>query len=214
MTTPAEPAAPGGIPAGWKLPRLRITRDGEWLHEGEEVTHPGILANLRENLKVDAEGHYLVAGPARVPVELEDAPFVVLRVAAEGDRLVATLNDLSREPLDPETLSFDGAGVPHCRVKGGTFSARLSRAATYQLLERMEDEGDDEPGGAGGRLPPLSHRAAAAGHAARPLLAPDDPAAARTSMRAVAASDRDQAFWKRWTPSPPTRRAACPSASR
>ena len=110
MTTPAEPAAPGGIPAGWKLPRLRITRDGEWLHEGEEVTHPGILANLRENLKVDADGHYLVAGPARVPVELEDAPFVVLRVAVEGDRLVATLNDLSREPLDPETLSFDGGG--------------------------------------------------------------------------------------------------------
>jgi uncharacterized protein len=145
VTTPAEPAAPGGIPAGWKLPRLRITRDGEWLHEGEEVTHPGILANLRENLKVDAEGHYLVAGPARVPVELEDAPFVVLRVAVEGDRLVATLNDLSREPLDPETLSFDGAGVPHCRVKGGTFSARLSRAATYQLLERMEDEGEDSP---------------------------------------------------------------------
>ena len=90
MTTPAEPAAPGGIPAGWKLPRLRITRDGEWLHEGEEVTHPGILANLRENLKVDADGHYLVAGPARVPVELEDAPFVVLRLArgrrpARGD---------------------------------------------------------------------------------------------------------------------------------
>ena len=142
MTTPTEPAAPGGIPAGWKLPRLRITRDGEWLHEGEEVTHPGILANLRENLKVDAEGHYLVAGPARVPVELEDAPFVVVRVAVEGDRLEATLNDLSREPLDPETLSFDEEGVPHCRVKGGTFSARLSRAATHQLLERMEDEGE------------------------------------------------------------------------
>jgi hypothetical protein len=139
VTTPGEPAAPGGIPAGWKLPRLRITRDGEWLDEGEEVTHPGILANLRENLRVDAEGHYLVAGPARVPVELEDAPFVVLRVAAEGDQLVATLNDLSREPLDPATLSFDGEGVPHCRVKGGTFAARLSRAATHQLLERMED---------------------------------------------------------------------------
>ena len=142
MTKPPEPAAPGGIPAGWKLPRLRITRDGDWLHDGEEVTHPGILANLRESLKVDAEGHYLVAGPARVPVELEDAPFVVVRVAAEGDRLEATLNDLSREPLDPETLSFDAEGVPHCRVKGGTFFARLSRAATHQLLERME-EGQD-----------------------------------------------------------------------
>jgi len=140
---PAEPTAPGAVPSGWKLPRLRITRDGAWLHEDEEVTHPGILANLRESLRVDAGGHYLQAGPARVPVELDDAPFIVLRVQAEGDGLVMTLNDLSREPLDPGTLSFDGAGVPHCRVKGGRFAARLSRAATHQLLERMED-GEDE----------------------------------------------------------------------
>jgi hypothetical protein len=107
------------------------------------------LANLRENLKVDAEGHYVVAGPARVPVELEDAPFVVLRVAEEGDRLVATLNDLSREPLDPETLSFDREGVSPLPGERRTFAARLSRAATHQLLERMEPRGR-QPGGAGG----------------------------------------------------------------
>ena len=29
-------------------------------------------------------------------------------------------------------------------MKGGTFAARLSRAATHQLLERMEDEGEDD----------------------------------------------------------------------
>lgn len=143
MTAPAEPTAPGSPPAGWTLPRLRITRDGEWLHEDEEVTHPGILANLRDNLRVDARGHYLQAGPARVPVELDDAPFTVLRVEAAGDRLVVTLNDLSREALDPGTLSFDAEDVPHCRVKQGRFAARLSRAAAHQLLDRMED-GEDE----------------------------------------------------------------------
>ena len=158
MTTPAEPAAPGGIPAGWKLPRLRITRDGEWLHEGEEVTHPGILANLRENLKVDADGHYLVAGPARVPVELEDAPFVVLRVAAEGDRLVATLNDLSREPLDPETLSFDGGGVPSLPGEGRDLRRPPEPCGDASAPRAHGGRRGRQPGGAGGRLPPLSHR--------------------------------------------------------
>jgi uncharacterized protein len=133
-----SPQEPGSLPSGWKLPRLRITRDGEWLDDGEDVTHPGILANLWENLRVDADGHYLQVGPARIPVEVDDAPFVVVRLAVEGDRAVITLNDLTREPLAVDTLTFDAAGVPHCRVKDGRFAARWSRAATYQLLERVE----------------------------------------------------------------------------
>jgi hypothetical protein len=132
-------------PPDWTLPRLRIARDGEWLHDGEEITHPGILANLWGNLRVDAEGHHLQIGSLRVPVEVEDAPFVVLRVEPEGDRLVLTLNDLSREPLAVETLRFGAGEVPRCRVKGGRFEARLSRAAAYQLLQRVEC---DEAGGA------------------------------------------------------------------
>jgi hypothetical protein len=136
--TPADPSA-------WKLPRLRITRDGEWLHDDEEITHPGIVANLRDNLRVDEHGHYLEIGPVRVPVEVADAPFVIVRVEPEGGQLVLTLNDLSREPLAVTTLRFGEGGVPYCRVKGGRFEARLSRAATYQLLERAEY---DEAGGA------------------------------------------------------------------
>jgi uncharacterized protein len=118
----------------WRLPRLRIDRDGVWLHEGEEVTHPGILDDLRHNLRVDAEGHYVQAGGVRVPVEVEDAPYVLSRVEAEGDELIVTLSDDSRERLAVDTLRFDSASVPYCRVKEGRFVARLSRAATYQLL--------------------------------------------------------------------------------
>jgi hypothetical protein len=125
-------------PSTWTLPRLRIDRDGVWFHDDAEVTHQGIVANLRENLRVDEQGHYLQIGPARVPVEVEDAPFVVERVEREGDGLVATLNDLSREPVVLDTLRVDGRGIPRCRVKNGRFDARLSRAATYQLLQHAE----------------------------------------------------------------------------
>jgi hypothetical protein len=131
-------------PTKWRLPRLRIDRDGTWRHEGEEVTHAGILANLRGNLQVDADGHFLEVGPVRVPVEVEDAPFIVARVEVEGDRLMLTLDDLSREPLAPATLRFGADGAPYCRVKDGRFEARASRAAAYQLLEHVEY---DERGG-------------------------------------------------------------------
>ena len=133
-------------PLGWTLPRLRIDREGAWFHEGEEVTHEGMLAGLRSALSRDERGHFLELGPARVPVEVEDAPFVVLRAEPDGDRLALTLNDLTREALAPDTLRFGADGAPHCRVKNGRFEARWSRAATYQLLQHVEC---DESGRAG-----------------------------------------------------------------
>jgi hypothetical protein len=129
---------PPSDPSTWKLPRLRIDRDGAWFHDDAEVTHAGILANLRDTLRVDVEGHYLQIGPVRVPVEVEDAPFVVERVEFERNGLAVTLNDMSREPLALDTLRVDERGIPRCRVKNGRFDARLSRAATYQLLQHAE----------------------------------------------------------------------------
>ena len=139
MTPAPDPPA---LPSGWKLPSLRITRDGDWLHDGEDVTHPGILANLRDNLRHDESGYHLQVGPIRIPVEVDDAPYVVVRLEIEGEGAEITLNDMTREPLVVDTLSIDPDGVPHCRAKDGRFPARFSRAAAYQLLERVEcDEG-------------------------------------------------------------------------
>ena len=102
------------------------------------MTHEGILANLRENLQIDEQGHHLRIGPVRVPVEVEDTPFVIVRVEREGDALFVTRNDLGREPLAVDTLTIDARGVPRCRVQDGRFTARLDRAATYHLLQHVE----------------------------------------------------------------------------
>lgn len=125
-------------PSTWRLPRLRIDRDGGWFHEDEEVTHEGILESLRQGLEVDAAGHFLQIGPVRVPVEVEDAPFSVVRLETEGEGFVLTLNDMSREPLDPATLRLGAMDAPYCRVKEGRFEARFTRAAAWQLLQHVE----------------------------------------------------------------------------
>ena len=125
-------------PAQWELPRLTINRDGEWLHEGEEITHPGILANLRGNLRRDESGYFVQAGPVRIPVEVVDTPFLVTRVEPHGQTLRLTLNDETQETLDPATLRFTSGEVPYCRVKSGRFDARLSRAAAWELGQLVE----------------------------------------------------------------------------
>ena len=136
-------------PSTWKLPRLRIDRDGGWFHEGEEVSHEGILASLRRGLQVDAAGHFLQIGPVRVPVEVEAAPFAVVRFEAEGDGFALWLSDGSREALEPGSLRLREGHVPYCRVKGGRFEARFSRAAAWQLLQRVKAQ-------PGGRPPTLA----------------------------------------------------------
>jgi uncharacterized protein len=152
VTSPPDPscraarseARPPALPSGWTLPSLRITRDGDWLHDGLDVTHPGIIANLRENLRHDETGYHLQVGPVRIPVEVDDAPYVVVRLAVEGDRVEIALNDMTREPLAVDTLRIDADGVPRCRVKEVRFPARFSRAAAYQLLDRIEYDEDGQ----------------------------------------------------------------------
>src|SRR5881296_1277245 len=133
------------LPPGWKLPDLRIDVDGDWYDEGIQVTHPGILANLRGNLKKDAEG-YFIQTRVRIPVRVDDAPFVVTRIERRGDALRMSLNDGTDEALDPATLRLGARDIPYAAVKQGVFEARFNRAATWQLLTLAEY---DEASGAG-----------------------------------------------------------------
>ncbi len=120
-------------PAEWTLPALRVDVDGDWWDGDVQITHPGVVANLRGTLRRDAEG-YFIQTRVRIPVAVADAPFVVTRIERRGDALHAWLNDGAEEDVDPVTLRIGPGDVPYGAVKGGAFEARLSRAAAYQLL--------------------------------------------------------------------------------
>jgi hypothetical protein len=127
---------------------FRIDREGVWRHEGVEVTHPGVLRNLYANLRADGDTHYLQVGPRRVPVDVDDSPFVVIRAETRPDQegVGLHLNDGSYEPLDLGTLILDRRGVPYCRVKDGRFRARFSVSAWLQLAGQVQDDpGSDAP---------------------------------------------------------------------
>ena len=117
----------------WQLPNLRVDVNGDWYDDDVQITHPGILANLRAGLRRDEQG-YFIQTRVRIPVAVADVPFVVARIQRREDALNAVLIDGTSEDVDPGTLRIGADDVPYCAVKGGAFEARLSRAATYQLL--------------------------------------------------------------------------------
>jgi uncharacterized protein len=128
-----SPAGEPPIDPSWTLPKLRIDVDGNWYDDDVEITHHGVLANLRGNLRRDAAGYFLQTR-VRIPVTVDDAPWVVTRIERRGDRLHAILNDGSESAVDPATLRIGAGDVPYCTVKDGAFEARFSRASTFQLL--------------------------------------------------------------------------------
>ena len=121
-------------PTTWTLPRLRVDANGDWYDDDVQITHAGILHNLRSTLRRDDAG-YFIQTRVRIPVEVADVPFVVTRVERRGDALHAVLNDGETLTIDPATLRIGAGNVPYCAVKGGAFEARFARAAAFQLLE-------------------------------------------------------------------------------
>ena len=105
-------AAPDTPPSEWRLPKLRIDVDGEWFDDDVQITHPGILANLRGNLRKDGDGHFIQTR-VRIPVEVADAPFVVTRVERRGDLLHIWLNDGSEEDVAAAAVHIGAADVPY-----------------------------------------------------------------------------------------------------
>ena len=117
----------------WQLPNLRVDLSGDWYDDDVQITHPGVLANLRSGLRRDGQG-YFIQTRVRIAVVVKDVPFVVARIERRGDTLHAFLSDGTETEVDPTTLRVGPDDVPYCAVKKGAFEARLSRAAAFQLL--------------------------------------------------------------------------------
>lgn len=132
--------------------RLAIDRNGEWVCDGVQVTHPGTRRFLFEHLVRDEEGTLLVrCGADSRAVDVADVPFIVRAVRLPGPddpagEIQVVLQDGARETLNPESLRIDGEGALYVRVQaerpGGPYEARFSRPALHTLGEQIEEDGE------------------------------------------------------------------------
>ncbi len=133
---------------------MRIAADGTWHYNGSPIGRPALVRLFASILRRDPDGRTVLVTPVeRVGIEVEDAPFLAVEMAVEGEgdgRSVAfrtNVDDLV--PLDGDhPLRFerdaDGGLKPYLRVRGDLW-ALVTRSLTYDLVgfgEEREDGGE------------------------------------------------------------------------
>ncbi|MGR3591942.1 MAG: DUF1285 domain-containing protein [Limimaricola soesokkakensis] len=130
---------------------MRIARDGTWFHEGTPIGRERMVKLFASILKREGDRHYLVTPVEKVGIAVDDAPFVAVDVAREGEGLRFTTNlgetavagpeHPIRVVRDPDT----GEPAPYIEIRSG-LEALIDRKSFYRLVELGETaphEGED-----------------------------------------------------------------------
>ena len=113
---------------------ITLTREGEWLSDGQPIVHAATVAAFGRSLKRASDGRWwLEIGRDRKQIEVEDtAYFVRLIEGSPATGFEISLSDGSREKLEPNTLLLT-PGRLTCLTQAG-FEAKFLRSAYSDLL--------------------------------------------------------------------------------
>ena len=126
---------------------MRIAADGTWFYNGTPIGRPALVKLFASILRKDPDRFVLVTPVERVGIEVEDAPFLAVEMAVEGEgaarRIAFRTNVDDLAPVDaahPLRFEKDEAGgvKPYVLVRGDLW-ALVTRALTYDLVELGED---------------------------------------------------------------------------
>jgi uncharacterized protein len=151
-TTACPPA--GGVEPRWL--GLRIVQDGTWPYRGSPIDRIELVKLFASLLRREADGSFWLVTPVeRGRIEVDDAPFVAVELAADGAGTSQTVR--MRTNLD-EWLTLgpghvlrlrraadqaaDAGPIPYVEVRAG-LEARLARPVYYELVERGEERLQD-----------------------------------------------------------------------
>jgi uncharacterized protein len=165
-----SPPDPADDPAVWlervRQSGIRVDREGRFVHEGAEVTHEGLRRALFRWLDrlPPPDGRYVLRLDAErfAYLDVDDTPLVARAARIDPDgRVILALSDGSEEPLAPETLTVDEAGVLRAVVRYGRLEARLANSAVAALGDRLESAEGRPVLSLAGRLHRISPRSSA-----------------------------------------------------
>jgi hypothetical protein len=136
----SEQAAPP-FPGFTRETTIRVDAQGQFWHDGQPVTHPGLAKGFARWVDVDPEsGRYILKNDINWAfIAVEDAPLVARAARVDDDGVLLTLSDGEIERLDLSTLRLEPGDVPYCDVRGGKLPAKLLPGAAYVVLEWLGD---------------------------------------------------------------------------
>lgn len=134
---------------------MRIAADGTWFYRGSPIGREALVRLFASILRREPDGrHVLVTPVEKVGIEVEDAPFLAVEVAAEGEgpnRVLSFRTNAGeiaaagpQRPLRFETEARTGGLKPYIRIRGG-LDALATRALAHELVA-LADAKDGAPG--------------------------------------------------------------------
>lgn len=133
---------------------IRLTANGTFLSDGEEITHARTVEAFHRFLDRDDQGYYIRIGRDFKRIEVDDTARFVSEIAwasaDDGANVELTLLGGTRERLDPETLAYRPERLT-CRVRGGTEEAKFLRKPYLELLMHALADRDGYSISIGGR---------------------------------------------------------------
>jgi hypothetical protein len=133
---------------------IRIARDGSWRHEGRPIARPAMVRLFASILRREPDGGFVLVTPVeKLDVDVEDAPFVAVELASEGEgrarSLAFRLNTgdvVIAGPGHPLRFEARPAGPhPLLEVRPG-LDALVARPVYYELAEMALAEAAEPPG--------------------------------------------------------------------
>ncbi|MCO4785978.1 DUF1285 domain-containing protein [Marinomonas atlantica] len=131
-----------------------IKANGEWVHEGQVIKRDKMMTLFSRILWREGEDYFLVTPSEKVQIEVEDAPFQVVRYEESIDEqghpvwcFYTKTNDALTLGVDAEVALFeyDDALLPYVSVRHGMW-ASFHRNVFYQLVEQASvvNDGDTQ----------------------------------------------------------------------
>jgi hypothetical protein len=132
---------------------MKIRRDGTWAYQGSPIGRIAMVKLFASILRKDDDGKiYLVTPSEKVDIEVEDAPFLAVEMAASGEGRDRTLTFRTNvddvvtvdadHPLRFERSKPDGGLKPYILVRG-RLEALCTRAVYAELVSFTDTKGGE-----------------------------------------------------------------------
>ena len=120
---------------------LKLSRSGEWVHNGKHFTNPRLIELFHRSIFWDsAVGSYFIRiGKQQATFDLEDTAYFVEHLDDSKNPWILSFLDGSTEELDPKTLRMVDSGEFYCQKLNGQ-QAKFRRGAHQRLLEHATGE--------------------------------------------------------------------------